>query len=71
MASPKLINAVTTGVFHQLSAEDLAELCGRFIDLMRADPKDDWFYSLDFKGKKFFCCDNGEGGYTLMFAEEY
>ncbi|MBI3963112.1 MAG: hypothetical protein HY335_10180, partial [Deinococcus sp.] len=67
MASPKLINAVTTGVFHALSAEDLAEIVSRFLEIMRTE-KDDWFYSTDFKGRKFFCCDNGEGGYTLMFA---
>jgi len=71
MASPKRINAVTSGVFHALSEEDLAELCSRFLAMMHADKKDDWFYATDFKGRKYFCCDNGEGGYTLMFAEEY
>ena len=70
MASPKLINAVTTGVVHILPQSDLQEVIDRFHQMMRSG-KDDWFYSTDFKGRKYFCCDNGEGGYTLMFAEEY
>lgn len=32
---------------------------------------DDWFYSVELKGKKYFIADNGEFGYTAMLPEEY
>ncbi len=32
---------------------------------------DDWFYSFDIDGKKYFVADNGERGYTAMLPEEY
>lgn len=36
-----------------------------------AKEKDDWFYSVEINGKKYFVADNGEFGYTGMLAEEY
>ena len=33
--------------------------------------KDDWFYVVVVKGKKYFVAENGEFGYTAMLPEEY
>jgi type I site-specific restriction endonuclease len=32
--------------------------------------RDDWFYSVEFAGRKYFICDNGNG-FTLMKPEDY
>ncbi len=34
-------------------------------------PANDWFYDVDYKGKKYFIVDNGELGYTAMLPDEY
>ena len=31
---------------------------------------DDWFYAVEYKGKKYFIADNGEFGYTAMLPDE-
>ena len=36
-----------------------------------AKAQDDWFYSVEINGKKYFVADNGEFGYTAMLPEEY
>ncbi len=33
--------------------------------------RDDWFYSVEIDGKKYFIADNGEFGYTAMLPDEY
>ncbi|MFH1443587.1 MAG: hypothetical protein ABIG96_06140 [Candidatus Micrarchaeota archaeon] len=64
--SEKKVNALTRGF---LSLSEFEQKSALVEFWAKSRQKEDWFYSL-LKGK-VFAADNGEGGYTLMLAEEY
>ena len=71
MPHMKYIGLITIGV------KDLAERTPGLLEkVLRAFARevhrvDDWFYTIEVDGYRFFAADNGEDGYTLMLPEEY
>lgn len=68
MSSQKFIGVWTPGLMTE-SSEVREKLELAFSQMARE--QDDWFYSVEINGKKYFVADNGEFGYTAMLPEEY
>jgi hypothetical protein len=68
MCSQKFIGIWTSGMMNRPS--ELREQVEIAFNAL-AKEKDDWFYSVEINGKKYFVADNGEFGYTAMLPEEY
>jgi len=71
MPPMKYIGLMTSGVrdLVMVKPELFDKLAKAFSEAARGC--DDYFYTLQVEGKKFFAVDNGEDGYTLMLPEEY
>jgi hypothetical protein len=68
MCSQKFIGIWTRGMMDQPS--ELREQVEIAFNALTKE-KDDWFYSVEINGKRYFIADNGEFGYTAMLPEEY
>lgn len=68
MNSPKFIGIWTIGL-----ATESSELREKIEIAFNAAAKkqDDWFYSVEIDGLKYFVADNGQFGYTAMLPDEY
>ena len=73
------INIVTDGIIHLFSGHGMLEI-ERFNSFMtkaagllfeQQKLKEDWFYSVEIEGKKYFIAMNGSNGFTMMLPEEY
>lgn len=68
---PKFIGLVTLGVKELFDLDPtLGEEVSKQFNL-EALKKEDWFYEFKVKKHRFFACDNGEIGYTVMLPSEY
>lgn len=73
------INLVTDGIVFQFGSQEsfepdkfntfMNEAKRKFTEQRRI--KDDWFYSVEIEGKKYFIAENGSNGFTMMLPEEY
>ena len=68
MNSCKFIGAWTSGMMSE-SGSIREQVEKEFNKAWRV--ADDWLYSVEVAGRKFFIADNGERGYTAMLPEEY
>ena len=64
--SLKFIGVWTRGMMQEPS--DVREFLEQWL---ASTTVDDWFYVVEYKGKKYFIADNGECGYTAMLPDEY
>jgi hypothetical protein len=68
MLDNKFIGVWTIGMM-SFSSEVREAVERKFLREVRLS--DDWFYSVEVDGMKFFVCENGELGYTAMLPSEY
>ena len=71
------INRVTRTVLHEFAQKDKSlERFNEFVEAAmkefesQRNERDDWFYSIEIEGRKYFIADNGSG-FTLMKPEDY
>ena len=64
--SVKCIGVWTSGMMQEPS--DVREFLERWLARTTVE---DWFYAVEYNGKKYFIADNGECGYTAMLPDEY
>lgn len=66
MSMAKFIGVWTPGIMDE--PPEVREFLERWL---ASTTVEDWFYSVEHKGKKYFIADNGEFGYTAMLPDEY